>query len=35
MDEVRKNVDILEMLVGKNYWPIPSYGDLIFEVAPL
>ncbi len=35
MNNVRKNVDILEMLVGKDYWPIPSYGDLVFEVAPL
>ena len=22
----------LEMLVDKKFWPMPSYGDLIFEV---
>ncbi len=32
MDKLRKPVDELEMLVGKEYWPMPSYGDLIFEV---
>ncbi|SER42231.1 glutamine synthetase III [Lachnobacterium bovis] len=32
MDALRKPVDDLEMLVGKEYWPMPSYGDLIFEV---
>ena len=25
-------VDELEMLVDKEMWPMPSYGDLIFEV---
>ena len=32
MDELREQVDALEMLVAKEVWPIPSYGDLIFEV---
>lgn len=32
MDELRAPIDELEMLVGKDYWPMPSYGDLMFEV---
>ena len=32
MDELRTPVDKLEMLVDKSMWPMPSYGDLIFEV---
>ncbi len=32
MDDVRKPADRLEMLISKDSWPIPSYGDLIFEV---
>ena len=32
MDELRKPADKLEMLVAKSAWPVPSYGDLIFEV---
>ncbi len=32
MDNLRKPVDHLEMLVDKDMWPMPSYGDLIFEV---
>lgn len=32
MEELRSPVDKLEMLVDKELWPMPSYGDLIFEV---
>ncbi|MDD6039062.1 MAG: hypothetical protein PUD20_09760, partial [bacterium] len=32
MDELRIPVDKLEMIVDKELWPMPSYGDLIFEV---
>ena len=32
MEELRKPVDKLEMIVDKEAWPMPSYGDLIFEV---
>ena len=32
MASLRAPVDRLEMLVDKEYWPMPSYGDLIFEV---
>ena len=32
MDALRAAVDKLEMLVNKEMWPMPSYGDLLFEV---
>ena len=32
MEALRSPVDQLEMLVDKSMWPMPSYGDLIFEV---
>lgn len=32
MERLRTPVDKLEMLVDKDMWPMPSYGDLIFEV---
>ena len=32
MDALRAPVDKLEMIVDKEMWPMPSYGDLIFEV---
>ena len=32
MDELRAPVDALEMIVDKESWPMPSYGDMIFEV---
>ena len=32
MQALRKPVDELEMIVDKDMWPMPSYGDLIFEV---
>ena len=32
MDALRKPVDELEMIVDKEIWPMPSYGDLLFEV---
>ena len=32
MSAVREPADRLEMLVAKEDWPMPSYGDLIFEV---
>ena len=31
-DALRTPVDELEMIVDKEMWPMPSYGDLIFEV---
>ena len=32
MESLRAPVDKLEMIVDKDVWPMPSYGDLIFEV---
>ncbi len=32
MEALRAPVDKLEMIVDKSMWPMPSYGDLIFEV---
>lgn len=32
MASLRAPVDKLEMIVDKEVWPMPSYGDLIFEV---
>ncbi len=32
MEALRAPVDKLEMLVDKELWPMPSYGDLLFEV---
>jgi len=32
MSALRAPVDKLEMLVAKEIWPMPSYGDLLFEV---
>ncbi len=32
MADLRDPVDKLEMIVDKDMWPMPSYGDLLFEV---
>jgi len=32
MEKLRKPADELEGIVGKAYWPFPTYADLIFEV---
>ena len=32
MEALRKPVDEAEMLVDREVWPVPGYGDLIFEV---
>ena len=32
MEDLRAPIDKLEMIVDKEAWPMPSYGDLIFEV---
>ena len=32
MAALREPVDKLEMIVDKEIWPMPSYGDLLFEV---
>ena len=32
MEALRTPVDAMEMIMDKDAWPMPSYGDLIFEV---
>lgn len=32
MQELRVVADEIETLVGENYWPYPTYGDLLFGV---
>ncbi|MDO5141623.1 MAG: glutamine synthetase III [Eubacteriales bacterium] len=32
MDAVRQPADALEGLVGKQYWPFPTYADILFYV---
>lgn len=32
MAELRAPIDELEMIVDEEYWPVPSYADLLFEV---
>ena len=31
MEKLRKPADELEMVVDKDIWPIPTYGELMFE----
>ena len=32
MEKLRKPADELEMIVDKDIWPIPTYGELMFEI---
>ena len=32
MDALRTPIDALELTVDKAIWPVPTYGDLMFEV---
>ena len=32
MKALRDPIDQLELLVDKDIWPVPTYGDLMFEV---
>ena len=32
MEALRTPIDELELLVDKKLWPVPTYGDLLFEV---
>ena len=32
MEELREPIDALELIIDKSVWPVPSYGDLLFEV---
>ncbi len=33
MDDVRAAADALELITAKKYWPIPTYGDILFSVV--
>ncbi|MGN1479089.1 MAG: glutamine synthetase III [Acutalibacteraceae bacterium] len=33
MNAVREPADKLELLIGREYWPFPTYGDLLFSVV--
>lgn len=30
MEELRATIDELELLISSDYWPLPSYGDMLF-----
>ena len=32
MDELRKAVDALEVLLPSTMWPVPAYSEMIFNV---
>ena len=32
MQELRSAIDKLEEIVSSDYWPFPTYGDLLFSV---
>ena len=32
MARVRSSADELELITAKKYWPMPTYGDLIYKV---
>ena len=32
MEDTRATADEIESMVGKKYWPYPTYGDLLFSV---
>lgn len=32
MDALRAPIDAVELMVNKDSWPVPTYGDLMFEV---
>lgn len=32
MTDLRKPIDQLEMIVASEYWPVPTYAEMIFEV---
>ncbi len=32
MNELRATVDELQTCVGDDFWPVPTYGDILFSV---
>ena len=33
METLRQTVDAMECIIGKKYWPLPSYGEMLFRIA--
>ena len=32
MIKLRENIDNLEVIVDRDYWPVPTYRDILFDV---
>jgi glutamine synthetase len=32
MDNLRRYVDAMEILTSREYWPMPTYGDITFRI---
>ncbi len=32
MAELRRNVDLMETLTAREFWPVPTYGDIMFRI---
>jgi glutamine synthetase len=32
MEKLRETVDALELLVDRDYWPLPNYGEMLYSV---
>ena len=32
MTKLRENIDSLEVIVDREYWPVPTYRDILFEI---
>jgi glutamine synthetase len=32
MQKLRQDSDLLETLVGSDYWPLPSYSEMLFNI---
>ena len=32
MSEIRAAADHCEIIIGKDYWPLPSYSEMLFYV---
>ena len=30
MEQLRKDADAMETICSKEYWPLPSYNDILF-----
>ena len=33
METLRQMADAMECIIGKKYWPLPSYGEMLFRIA--